>query len=47
MSRRPSNAAFWLLGRVVLAAGASCLLSDDCTLLTADQRAYRLFEHGD
>jgi len=47
MSSRRSNVVFWLLGLVVVAAVAYCLVGDDCSLLTADQEAYRLFEDGD
>ena len=47
MSGRPSNVVLWLLGLVVVAAVAYCLAGGDCSLLTADQQAYRLFEDGD
>jgi len=38
---------YWALGLVVVAALATCLLRDDCTLLTPDQQAYRSFAEGD
>jgi Ca-activated chloride channel family protein len=47
MSARPSNAVFWFLGLVIVAAITYCLVGGDCSLLTADQKAYRSFEAGD
>jgi Ca-activated chloride channel family protein len=46
MKKRPSNTIFWLLGLIVVAAVAFCFLSDDCTLSTPDQVAFKLFEEG-
>ena len=42
-----SNIMFWVLALVVVAAVAYCLTNDDCTLLTPDQEAYKLYEAGD
>jgi Ca-activated chloride channel family protein len=42
-----SDHVFWILGLVVAAAVAYCLTDDDCTLLTTDRQAYRLFTAGD
>ena len=47
MTKRPSNAVFWLLALVVVGAVGYCLVADDCTLLTPDQQAYELYEAGD
>jgi len=47
MNGRHSNLVFWLLGLVVVAAIGYCLVGDDCSLLTPDQQAHRLFEEGD
>jgi Ca-activated chloride channel family protein len=47
MSGRTSNTVFWVLGLVIFAAIAYCLVGGDCSLLTADQKAYRSFEAGD
>ncbi len=47
MRVRESNVVFWVLALVVVAAVATCLTNDDCTLLTPDQQAYRIFEAGD
>ena len=47
MNGRHSNVVFWLLGLVVVAAIAYCLVGGDCSLLTPDQKAYRLFEEGE
>ena len=47
MSGRLSNRVFWVFGLVVVAAVAYCLVEDDCSLLTADQRAYREFAAGE
>jgi len=47
MRVRESNLVFWVLALVVVAAVAYCLTNDDCTLLTPDQQAYRLYEAGD
>jgi Ca-activated chloride channel homolog len=44
---RRSNLVFWILSLLVVAALATCFVCDDCTLLTPDQRAYRLFETED
>lgn len=38
--------AFWLLGLVVVTSAAYWFAAD-CSLLTPDQRAYRLYEDGD
>lgn len=42
-----SNLVFWVLALVVIAAVSYCLTNDECTLLTPDQKAYRLYEAGD
>jgi Ca-activated chloride channel family protein len=47
MRARESNTVFWVLALVVVAAIAYCLTNEDCTLLTTDQQAYRLYEAGD
>ena len=47
MRARASNTVFWVLALVVVAAIAYCLTNEDCTLLTPDQQAYRLYEAGD
>ena len=47
MKARGSNLVFWVLALVVVAALAYCLTNEDCTLLTPDQQAYRLYESGD
>lgn len=47
MRARESNTVFWVLALVVVAAIAYCLTNEDCTLLTPDQQAYRLYEAGD
>ena len=47
MRARESNTVFWVLTLVVVAAIAYCLTNEDCTLLTPDQQAYRLYEAGD
>jgi len=44
---RRSILVYWVLGLVVVAAVATCVIRDDCTLLTPDQQAYRLFADGD
>lgn len=46
MRKQQSNTVFWGLALVVVAAVAFCLTNDDCTLLTPDQEAYRLYEAG-
>jgi Ca-activated chloride channel family protein len=38
---------YWVLGLTAVGALAVCFLRDDCTLLTPDQRAFRLFEAED
>lgn len=47
VKRQRSNRVFWLLGLVMVAALVTCVLRDDCTLLTPDQAAYRLFTDED
>lgn len=47
MNGRHPKLVFWLLGLVVVAAIAYCLVGGDCSLLTADQMAYRMFEEGE
>ena len=47
MKAEKGNGVFWLLGLVIAAALAFCMLNDDCTLLTPDQQAYRHFQAGD
>ena len=47
MSSPRSNAVFWVLGLLVAAAVVYCLAGGDCSLLTADQQAHRLFEAGE
>jgi Ca-activated chloride channel family protein len=47
MRARRSNLVYWILGLVAVVAVATCLLRDDCTLLTPDQQAYELFEAGE
>jgi len=47
MRARRSARVHWALGLAVVATLATCLLRDDCTLLTPDQRAHRSFEEGD
>lgn len=47
MRARQSNTVFWVLALVVVAAVSYCITSDDCTMLTPDQEAYRLYEAGD
>lgn len=42
-----SNLVYWVLGLVVVASAATCIVRDDCGLLTPDQEAYRLFADGD
>jgi len=46
MNKHRSNFVFWALALVVVAAVGYCLTNDDCTLLTPDQQAYRLFADG-
>ena len=45
-TRRP-NLIYWVLGLVVIAAVSTCVVRDDCALLTPDQKASRLFADGD
>jgi Ca-activated chloride channel family protein len=47
MRGRGSNLVFWVLALVVVATVAYCLTNEDCTLLTPDHQAYRLYEAGD
>lgn len=47
MSGRHFNLIFWILGLVVVAAISYCLVGGNCSLLTPDQKAYRLFEEGE
>jgi Ca-activated chloride channel family protein len=47
MKIRRSDRVFWILGLVVVAALITCLVGGDCSLLTADQQAHRLFTAGD
>jgi Ca-activated chloride channel family protein len=47
MKIQKSDRVFWILGLVVVVALAYCFVDDDCTLLTADQQAYRLYDSGD
>lgn len=47
MRTQQSNVVYWILALVVIAAVGYCLTNDDCTLLTPDQQAYRLYEGGD
>lgn len=47
MKIRRSNLEFWVPGLVVVAAVLYCLFEEDCSLLTVDQRAHRLFTAGD
>jgi Ca-activated chloride channel family protein len=47
MREGQSSTVFWVLALVVVAAVATCLTDDDCSLLTPDQQAYRLYEGGD
>jgi Ca-activated chloride channel family protein len=46
MKIQKSDRVFWILGLVVVSALVYCFVDDDCTLLTADQEAYRLYETG-
>ena len=47
MKKLQSNAVFWVLSLVVMAAAAYCLTNDRCTLLTPDQQAYQRYVAGD
>lgn len=47
MNKRPSDRLFWIPGLVVAAAVLYCIVDGECSLLTADQRAHRLFTAGD
>ena len=47
MKVRESDRVFWVLGLVVVAAVLYCVLGGDCSLLTPDQEAHRLFTAGD
>jgi Ca-activated chloride channel family protein len=47
VTTRRTNLVFWILGLVAATALAICVARDDCTLLTPDQRAYRLYDAGD
>ena len=47
MTRPRSFLVYWVLGLTAVGALAVCVLRDDCTLLTPDQRAFRLFEAED
>ena len=42
-----SRRVFWFPALVVTVALATCVLRDDCTLLTPDQQAYRLYTDGE
>mgnify|MGYP006935558943 CR=1 FL=1 len=44
VTRSRSSLVYWVLGLTAVGALAVCVLRDDCTLLTPDQRAFRLFE---
>jgi Ca-activated chloride channel family protein len=47
MKLRRSARHFWALGLVALGAISYCLAGSDCSLLTPDQKAYRLLTAGD
>ncbi len=47
MRYRESNRVFWILGLIAVAALVYYFVDDDCTLLPADQEAYRLYDAGD
>lgn len=47
MKIQKSDRVFWILGLIVVGALVYCFVDDDCTLLTADQEAYRQYEAGD
>ena len=47
MTAARSNLGYWVLALIVVVAVATCIARDECTLLTADQRAYRLYAAGD
>ena len=47
VTRSRSSLVYWVLGLTAVGALAVCVLRDDCTLLTPDQRAFRLFEAED
>ena len=44
MTRSRSLLVYWVLGLTAVGALAVCVLRDDCTLLTPDQRAFRHYE---
>jgi len=44
VTRSRPSLVYWVLGLTAVVALAVCFLRDDCTLLTPDQRAFRLFE---
>mgnify|MGYP002064489524 CR=1 FL=1 len=47
MTRSRSSLVYWVLGLTAVGALAVCVLRDDCTLLTPDQRAFRHYEAED
>jgi Ca-activated chloride channel family protein len=47
VTKSRSSLVYWVLGLTAVGALAVCALRDDCTLLTPDQRAFRLFEAED
>jgi Ca-activated chloride channel family protein len=47
VTRSRSFLVYWVLGLTAVGALAVCVLRDDCTLLTPDQRAFRHYEAED